>query len=229
MLEEYHYLNPRISHLTVVLNGPFSEVALRQCLLKSPQLEDLILMLPPDTAENILDGLAFEHLELLSTNLPHHRVSAFVASHATLTDLCLGTCSPPANGVCPLSMVNIDHVKTLECPLDCVSAARPGLCRLTAEDAGNSRLSAPAALMSISTPLTHLFALTLDFYPDDYDILDKIVVAAPRVRRLKLLEKPRAYVRAVGPISRVISDNKCSAGRAILAELGTTLRIGRGP
>ena len=63
--------------------------------------------------------------------------------------------------------------------------------RLTGECHRHSP-DASTILKSLRSPLSSLVALTLDIFPDDYDILRSIILFAPMVEKLKLLEQPRA-------------------------------------
>ncbi|KAI0755753.1 hypothetical protein C8Q74DRAFT_1441953 [Fomes fomentarius] len=185
------------TELVIALENPFSIELFRLCLSISSGVTDLILSLPSDVPDNLLVGLQLQHLQFLKANLPHGHLDLFLASHSTVTDLVLGPCAHvPAAGSCPLCALDLHHVTALECPIGCVSDnINPGLLRLTVETHGNSTPYIAPTLRSISPPLLHLFALTLDFYPDDYDILQNVALAAPRVQKLKLLEKPRQYRR----------------------------------
>ena len=39
--------------------------------------------------------------------------------------------------------------------------------------------------------------MCLDFFPDDYDVLQEIISAVPRLQKLKLLEEHRSTVRRI--------------------------------
>ncbi|KAI0744428.1 hypothetical protein C8Q76DRAFT_788965 [Earliella scabrosa] len=184
--------------LTFHLDSPFSFNALRHCLLSCIHVVDLVLILPPDVLPNLLVGVRLHQLQLFKTNLPHRFLPAFLTSHDTITDLCLGGCDPAraADELCPLRFLNLSHIGTIECALECTAAvAHPALSRLAVEYMGDPCPDAPTVLRSLACPLATLFTLTLDFYPDDYDLVDQIVLAVPRLQNLKLLEKPRTFGR----------------------------------
>ncbi|KAI0735940.1 hypothetical protein C8Q76DRAFT_792425 [Earliella scabrosa] len=184
--------------LTIVLCTPFPIDALRFCLLSSINVVDLILILPPFAFDEVLTNVHFSRLELLKTNLPHRFLAPFLVSHNTITDLCLDGCGRAPNEQCPLRHLDLGHVTTVECGNECVVAAsHSALLRLTAEHMGDASPSPTTFLRTVNPPLAALFELKLDFFPDDYDLLDQIVMVAPRLQRLKLLERPREYRRNV--------------------------------
>ncbi|KAI0686205.1 hypothetical protein C8Q76DRAFT_699033 [Earliella scabrosa] len=182
--------------VTIMLSVPFSLVALRACLLSSINVVDLVLFLPYDMFADILPGIHFPRLQLFKTNLPHRLLKTFLTSHNTITDLCLQGCGRAPGESCPLRLIDLSHVTAVECALECVSATtHPALMRLTAERMRDASPCPALVLRTLHAPLVALFALTLDFLPDDYDLLDRIVVASPRVQRLKLLERSGAFRR----------------------------------
>ncbi|KAI0688943.1 hypothetical protein C8Q76DRAFT_635134, partial [Earliella scabrosa] len=184
--------------LTIRLHSPFPPEALRFCMLSCMNVVDLILILPRNAFGDVLVDLQFHRLQLFKTNLPHRFLPEFLASHPTVTNLCLGSCNPAPvpDEPCPLRLVDLRHVETVECALECALAtAHPALLRLTVEHLGDPCPRPPTVLRLLQSPLVTLFALTLDFFPDDYEMLDQIVRAAPRVQKLKLLEKPCTYRR----------------------------------
>ena len=137
---------------------------------------------------NLLDNLQFPSLQLFKMNLPHHHPIPFLSSHKSITDLCIDSCRRGADEICPLGMLDLSHTSTVECPVGCVPAVMHSqlLC-LTAQSQRHSP-NTTTILQSLLTPLPRLFALTLDIFLDDYDILWSIIVCVPRVVRLKLLE-----------------------------------------
>lgn len=182
--------------MTITLHHQIPPQTLHQCLSITPYLQDLILRLPRDSPEDILDDVYLPHLQLFKTNLPHQLLLQFLLNHPALTDLCLGVCGRVrAGGSCPLCVLDLSGLRVVECPLDCVPAlAHPALYRLTGQIRPLPSSNAPVILRSIPVPLTSLSALTFDFYADDYDILQSIARAVPRLQKLKLLERPRIYV-----------------------------------
>ena len=183
--------------LVITLDLPYPIDALRKALSAAVHIEDLILLLPSDdTPDNILVGLHFAHLELFKMNLPHRYIMPFISQQPSLKCLCLGPCGRDDGASCPLQTHNLDHVVTAKYPVSCIMGfVHPNLLRLTLE--GGCHLhNAPALLRSIQ-PFPFLFALTLDFFPDDYDILESVVRVAPQLQKLKLVEKHRTYVRSL--------------------------------
>ncbi|KAI1782176.1 hypothetical protein LXA43DRAFT_906548 [Ganoderma leucocontextum] len=177
-----------VTDLTVKLGEPAPIAALRQCLSLVINVTDVVLLLPLHTPPHLLAGLHLPKLELFKTNLPHRDLLPFLGLLPNLSVLCLDSCHRHADErVCPLSGVNLSSVLTMECPAGCASGATRGeLVRLTLDDRA-SIIGIPQALRSFGAP--SLSYLSLDFFPDDYDVLQEIVSAVPRLRKLKLLEK----------------------------------------
>ena len=57
-----------------------------------------------------------------------------------------------------------------------------------------TRLASMAALAVQALSTSPLYSLCINFFSDDYDILTRIVAAAPHLRKLKLVEIPRSQV-----------------------------------
>lgn len=195
-----------LDSVMVYLDLPYPIDMLRSALSTVPHVSDLVLFLPcEDTPDDILDGLHFAHLQLFKTNLPHRYLTPFLSQQTTITCLCLGgACGCAEWQCCPLKGYGLNHVSTLECPTTCLAAITHGwlLC-LTVEGPSLSS-STPAALCSIHSPLLRLSALTLEFFPDDCEILETVVHVAPNVEKLKLIEKPRIYVCLVFHVSTLL-------------------------
>ena len=186
--------------LTVRLHNPFPLDVLRRSLAAPIFITDLIIFLPLNTTPVILNNLLFPRLELFKTNLPHRFLVHFLSLHPSLTNLCLDACGRVADEACPLDCLDLQHISTVECPIGCVhGVAHPDVFRLTAQMQHPGEAESPAILTSIPAPFKSLFTLTLDIFPDNYDILRSVVFAAPRVRVLKLLEHPRAPVSLIVP------------------------------
>ncbi|PIL28473.1 hypothetical protein GSI_08511 [Ganoderma sinense ZZ0214-1] len=186
-----------VRHLTITLHHPIAPQALQQCLSITPNVEDLILFLPPNPPGDILDDVHLPRLQLFKTNLPHQSLLHFLPTHDSLTDLCLGACGRGAEeDSCLLCVLDLMGIVVAECPVSCIRAvAHPTLFRLTGEIDRQSLPNGPAILRSIHAPLASLHALTLDFYPGDYDILQFLVRVVPQLQKLKLLERPGTYHR----------------------------------
>ncbi|RPD58134.1 hypothetical protein L226DRAFT_573248 [Lentinus tigrinus ALCF2SS1-7] len=166
---------------------------LHQSLSIVPNLVDLILLLPPGVPEDFLDGFSYHALRLFKTNIPHRCLSSFMESHPTLTTLCLDSCEC-AEPVCPLCTRDFNAIVTLECPLGCLHK-NPchNLVRLTAGQR-SSTCGIPAAFKAFPAAASLVY-LTVEFLPDDYDVLQGIVGATPMLRKLKLLEQHRVTRR----------------------------------
>ncbi|PIL35039.1 hypothetical protein GSI_02826 [Ganoderma sinense ZZ0214-1] len=181
-----------ITHFTVELEleGPVPIVALRQCLSLIINATDLVLLLPLDTPPHLLDNEFLPKLELFKTNLPHGDLLPFLRLHPHLSALCLHSCRRRTDErVCPLRAINLSGVLTMECPAGCApGATRRQLIRLAVDDRPSVD-SIPQALRSFGAP--SLLYLSMDFFPDDYDILREIASVAPCLRKLTLLEKHR--------------------------------------
>ena len=182
-----------VTDLFIELVEPIPLAVLRQCLSMVVNVVDLILLLPSDMPVHLLHGFFLPRLQLFKTNLPHRDLLTFVDCMPGLCVLCVGSCGRDARDrICPLTGADLSRVLTLECPAECLSGTvRKGLIRLTAEDRP-SVVGIPPALKSFQSQT--LAYLCLEFYPDDYDVLQAIVAVVPRLRKLKLLERHRAMV-----------------------------------
>ncbi|RPD52283.1 hypothetical protein L227DRAFT_515047, partial [Lentinus tigrinus ALCF2SS1-6] len=160
---------------------------LHQLLSIVPNLVDFILLLPPDVPADFLAGFSYHALTLFKTNIPHRCLLSFMENHPTLTTLCLDSCER-ADPACPLRTQDLSAIVTLECPLGCLhkNPCR-NLVRLTAGQR-SSTCGIPAAFKAFPAAASLVY-LTVEFFPDDYDVLHGIVVATPMLRKLKLLEQ----------------------------------------
>lgn len=186
------WLGARIEHLHVFLDNPFPLHALHQCLKHMPNITDLILLFHDPYIPALLDGVHLPKIQYFHTNVEHHLLPGFLASHPNITTLQLGECGG-GQLQCPLEGTIGDQLRGVSGPGRCVShLVHTRLSRLTMElsdDPGPSRI-----LRSLPAPFISLYVLIIDFYPDEYDILDSIASVCKTVKKLKLLEKPSAPV-----------------------------------
>lgn len=182
----------RIYDLTIHLSSlPVLQEAhvprIRASLLLVPGLTDLTLVLPTTTPPDLLLGVDFPALQFFKSNMPHAALAAFLARHRSVSVLVLGACGPVRR--CPLVEADLTHVTELECDAECVRAlAHSDLFRLTISKSTDG----PRIGVIFRTTLvcaSALYSLTIDFFPDDLDVLDKLSLFAPFLRKLKLLEQ----------------------------------------
>lgn len=194
-------LNPtigsRVQVLTVDIQHAvsFSAAQLRAALLLIPNVQDLLLFLPSPVPSGLLADIRFDTLEFFATNIPHASLVDFVSDHRALTSLILGPCGRRSKD-CPLAVVTTPDLMTLQCTTSCLDALPyPQVSRLTL-NLPESGGCMPTILRGIShrASALALSSLTLDFSPDDYNILEAIMQATPHVRKLKLLEKKKLMV-----------------------------------
>ncbi len=146
---------------------------------------------------HILHDIHLERLEFFKTNLPHRQLPPFLAAHQRLRELCLGSCHSAPGEMCPLRFLHIHTYASVECPSDCVlGVAHPALYRLAVQEQNDGPSVVPVVLRALRSPMVQLSRLTLDFSPDDYDILATLVAVAPKLQKLKLLEKFGVHVRS---------------------------------
>ncbi|KAI1782527.1 hypothetical protein LXA43DRAFT_1068641 [Ganoderma leucocontextum] len=185
-----------VDSLTIELQNELPVPIVRRILSLTANLTDLVLLLPPGAQENILSGLRFHGLDLFKTNLPHRLLVPFLANHTSLRIICLGSCGRGQLESCPLKACDLARIFVVESPCSCIpDLGHPQLTRLTLEGQGDPCFNSPAALKSLSNPLSSLLSLVIDFHPNDYDILDSIIRVAPNLLTLKLLEKAPAVTR----------------------------------
>ncbi len=160
---------------------------MRNILRLVPKVTDLTLMLPKPTPADVFFQVFFQDLRFFKTNLPHSKIQHFVAGHPAISILVLGPCGKDER--CALSDASLDLVTTVECNAHCVEAvAHQGLVHLAAENESTA-FCVPLAFRKLPYVMHDLYSLTLDFFPADTDILMSIALVAPRVRKLKLVEK----------------------------------------
>ncbi|PIL29463.1 hypothetical protein GSI_08405 [Ganoderma sinense ZZ0214-1] len=185
-----------IQNLTIRLTGlPIFQETLvapiRTSLQLVPELTDLTLLLPLAPPPDLLLNLKFKALQFFKSNLPHTALTTFLARHHSVSDLVLGPCGPAKP--CPLYDVDLSHVTNLECEATCVrSLAHSDLFRLTI---GKSTEGPRVGVVFRTSPVcvSGLYSLTIDFFPDDIDVLDNLSLFAPFLRKLRLLEQRGAF------------------------------------
>lgn len=168
----------------------YSLEAIQRCLQLVPNVESLVLELPLPPPLTIMRGLMLCKIELFSTNLPHACLSSFLAGHPSLHSVVLRHCGDESR--CPLGRLRLPHITELQCPSRCL----PGIAhdRVARATVNLTRLASNAALVVHSLSASPLYSLSVDFFSNDYDTLSRIAAAAPRLQKLKLVEKPGVQV-----------------------------------
>ncbi len=187
-------LNPAhgafVDTLDILIRSTFRMTTLRRSLTLLPNLTDLILIAPRIRSSSALHGVYLPQLQYFRTDLPHVILVNFLTVHPAIVDLDLvGNGEHGGALQCPLQTVNLGGVRNLHGPAPCVVLlASQGLVRLTMQLNGSAS-SSSVPLRTIAPPLFDLHTLILDIQDDDFDILESIAIACPRVRKLKLSEK----------------------------------------
>ncbi|KAH9847485.1 hypothetical protein C2E23DRAFT_890017 [Lenzites betulinus] len=160
---------------------------LRAALRLTPNIECLVLNLPVESPVTLLNGLQFPNLRVFSSNLPHRVLSTFLAAHPLLVSLALrGSCGRSAQ--CPLQGLELHHLSDLQCPSRCfVGIARGSLVTATVN---LTRLTSMSSLAIQTLSSSRLYSLAVDYHSTDYDVLSRVAMAIPNLRKLKLNEKP---------------------------------------
>ncbi|OJT15122.1 hypothetical protein TRAPUB_8319 [Trametes pubescens] len=191
-------LNPAIGSIVQTLTIDFKHMVsfsvsqLRAALLIVPNVQELLLYLPSPVPFGLLTDIRFRTLDFIATNIPHASLVSFLSSHPTVTSLVLGPCGK--SKACPLAAVSTPNLVALECSVGCLSATSYSrLSRLTL-DLPEAGVHMPTIIRHM-TNVSSLSSLTVDFFPDDFDIVDAIADAIPQVRKLKLVEKKKPTVR----------------------------------
>lgn len=189
-----------VEDLTISLTSDCPSDAVRQCLRLSKNVESLILNLPHSCATTLLDGIQLPRMQLLSTNLPHDSLVSFLARHRGLRSLVLRYCGKGWD--CPLRHISLAHIVELQCPSRCLPAiASDKVARATVNV---TRLASNAVLAIHALARSPLYCLTIDFLANDYDMLQKVAAAAPKVKKLKLVEKPWPQVSSSSDFMRYV-------------------------
>lgn len=190
-------LNPVIGHsvqdliISLPLHNGYPAQLVRDCLRLACNIDNLVLILPNLSPITLLNGVVLPRLTVFQTNLPHRTLPVFLALHPSITGLALDSCG--GRRCCPLRGLNVAHATDLRCPARCLEGLARGQVGMATIHL--TRLASMAALAIRSLSTSPLYSLAVDFFSDDYDILTRVVAAAPLLRKLKLVEKPRTQVR----------------------------------
>ncbi len=150
-------------NLSLPSDAGYPAQAVRDCLRFTPNLESLVLFLPPDSPITILNGLFFPSLCVFSTNLPHRTLRSFLDAHTSLTSLALRACGRGAT--CPLRGIELRRLANLQCPSRCfVGFIRGPLITATVNLA---RLTSMSFLAVQAASSSRLYSLSVDFFSND--------------------------------------------------------------
>lgn len=164
---------------------------LRGCLTHMPNLTDLHIDLPPTPPTlllEVLEAVELQKLELLKTNMPHSALTPFLrnARHRQVKAMILEDCGVGEN--CRLQKISLDHVRDLDCSIRCFPTIHaPYVSRLSLRN--DNVLHSTSFILGRVSPRTHLTHLTVEFFSGDLDILEKLVIFAPNLRKLRLIER----------------------------------------
>ena len=176
----------------VVLDKPIMQVAtLRACLRRLRNLEDLQLSLhhlKHSRWRRLLRSIFFDRLDLFYSNAPHDVISQFLWSHPRIAFLRIQECAKARRRSCPLDGGQLLELRDVSAPIDCVTSLVKNnpVSRVTAQQ--GAPLIITALMSSLASTTTNLTVLELDVNPSDFDVLGRIVWAAPALTALKLLE-----------------------------------------
>ncbi|RDX39483.1 hypothetical protein OH76DRAFT_1491102 [Lentinus brumalis] len=190
-------LNSTIGHavqdliISLPLHAGYPAQLVRDCLQLTPNVDNLLLVLPSFSPVTVLQGVSLPRLRTLSTNLPHRILLVFLTLHPSITALALDACG--GRNRCPLRNLNLAHFSDLKCPAQCLEGLARG--QVAVATVHLTRLASTATLAIRALSTSPLYSLAIDFFSDDYDILARVVAAAPLLRKLKLIEKPRVQRR----------------------------------
>nr|VWO94125.1 Immunoglobulin G-binding protein A (IgG-binding protein A) (Staphylococcal protein A) (SpA) [Ganoderma boninense] len=180
-------VGPTAEHLTIRLRNTYTRRRLRSTLQLTPNLTDLILILPAPFYSQLLDGLVFDNLQLLKTNVPHGHLVKFLSANPSIRLLDVGPCG--RYKACPLTVSNLSQVSDFRCPIECATAiVHLGAVRIRA-DLTRPRTVVSTILRSFPISFFAIYTLTLQFNPTDDDILASIARFVPMVRVLRLWER----------------------------------------
>lgn len=197
---------------TFEINMPFEDVALdfaliKRCLQVMPHLTDLTLELPfrlPVQVDTILADVELPELQWFRTNLPHSAVAGFLEDARNVKNLFVlvlgGDCGH--EGRCALHQVDLASMRNVECSVGCFRHFRsPSITRLALHNKTPAVLTSVALQQTI--PYANITHFTLQFYSDDYNVLDKVAAFAPNLRKLRLTELVTCVV-SLYPINRCV-------------------------
>ena len=184
-----------IQELEVLINDMTGVKPIRLILTLAQCVRGLVLKFPFKPIQLFPTSLIFEHLVSLNVNIPHATIAPFLQRHPRLESLQLGACGRANTQICPLTHYSLQfpHLVELICPPSCVRALIAGsvVNRLFTTYDGVRRLYFPMYKLldfrQIETSAT-LTTLLIDFDHATPHLLQRISVAAPGLRVLKLVE-----------------------------------------
>lgn len=181
MIEVYDNMSTRASFKTV-----------RDVLTYTTNITRLTLHFSSKPSSQILPiSLVFKRLTTLDINIPHATVGCFLVNHPRITNLVLGPCNTQLD-FCPLTCCHLPNLWELTCPPGCVRAltnAHSPLTQLSVIHGTDQDVNFPLFnFMHIRTSSV-LTILHLDFDHTIKRLLNRISVAAPALRVLKLTER----------------------------------------
>lgn len=96
---------------------------------------------------------------------------------------------------CRLQKISLANVRDLDCSIRCFPAIpAPYVTRLSLRN--DDALRSTSLFLGRVSPRMHLTHLTLEFFSGDLDILEKLVIFAPNLRKLRLIERVGTSVSA---------------------------------
>ncbi|PIL36029.1 hypothetical protein GSI_01689 [Ganoderma sinense ZZ0214-1] len=194
-----------VDTLTINIQLPPIPPVIRSVLVLVPYLTDLTLLLPAETPPALLFNINFRVLKFFKTNLPHHILTSFLNRHRLVTILVLGPCG--RSGGCPLAVGDFEHVTDLECEATCAkNLVHRRLRHLAIVGKSLRGPRIPAILRQVPVVASALYHLTMDFFPDDSDILHAIHRFAPFLKKLRLVERRGGASRHGSSQRRVFKD-----------------------
>jgi hypothetical protein len=148
----------------------------------------------------MLRHLKFENLAEFETNIPHALIAPFLARHPIITYLVLDVCNAATTATavaCPLTSCDLPHIEELSCPKGCVRAllstatpASPLYKLQVVQHTPQDSIFPLQSLFSFDRIPTssNLYYLHIDFDHTSPTLLHAILMAAPRLKTLKLVE-----------------------------------------
>ena len=193
------FMDVTISIPLVVAGHASHADAIRHALQLTLNLESLVLDVAESGPDDLMDELSFPQLAVFSTNLPHRVFAPFLHLHPFIKTLVLRSCE---GRLCPVRIPTLPHLASIHCPSGCLVVScqqQPEMIQLPLPPK-SSLHNPPAAFLRLCT-------LSIEFSPDDHDILARIVAVAPSIQQLKLNERsdPRVCFRALSHVRKSAS------------------------
>ncbi|KAI6015831.1 hypothetical protein BKA83DRAFT_4339408 [Pisolithus microcarpus] len=213
---EHAQHNPTIGRAVksfhIILRVRLEKVApLRDCLLHLCNIADLQLILPslkPFRWGQLLHGVRFHQLDLLSINVLHTVVAEFLEYHPGIAFLSVDACGV-IRGPCPLDGRKLPALCDVSAPTRCVMRlvlnnpiSRVAALQFSKADLAPIRTLVASLLMSTA----NLTVLQLEVSPTDYMPLDALVRHIPALRALKLTEVTKPGLAAPASQRRCWKD-----------------------